>query len=420
MMSNLDLFVHTACAIAVIVIVARLLGSFMNYIGQPRVVGEMIAGVLLGPTLLSSVFPAFTGYLFKDTQVEIYILGNIGLSFYMFLVGMDIDFSTVDKTLRKQAGVLSVVATVIPFGTGMFSAYIFYDVLCLPGIPLFSFMFFTGTAFSIMAFPMLARILDEKNLIRTKLGSLSLLSASIQDVATWIMLAFVTAIASTGELKNGLVTLCGALAFVVLVFFIGKPLLKIVGNKVQKQGKITQNQFALVLICLLAAAIITDKVGLYSVFGGFILGLAMPRTSVFQVEIRSKLQDIMVVFFLPLFFAFSGLKTNFLVLFSTNLLVPCLVVLGLSIASKYVPVIFSMKACGYTWRQSSAMGGLITARGLMELIVANIGLDYKIIDQNMYSILVLIAVITTLGALPIYNLSLGKGIKDPVTGSDHS
>jgi Kef-type K+ transport system membrane component KefB len=407
-MSNLENFIHTACAIVAIIIVARLTGTIMVRMKQPRVVGEMIAGVLLGPTFFSSAFPEMAGYLFGSTQSNIYILGNLGLSFYMFLVGMEIDLSNVDKAIRKQAAWLSIVATITPFATGCLCAFLFYEKLCLPGIPVPTFMLFTGTAFSIMAFPMLARILDEKNLIKTKLGSLALLSSSIQDVVTWILLAFIIAIASTGSATNGIITFVGALIFIGITMLILKPMLKKAGTKVQNKGFMSQDQFALVMIALLLAAIATDKVGLYSVFGGFILGLAMPRDAIFQSELKTKMQDMVIIVLLPLFFAFSGLKTNFLQLASTDLIVPSLVILALSIASKYIPVLITMKACGYSWREASAIGGLVNARGLMELIVANIGYDYKIIDVNMFSIMILIAVITTLGAMPIYNFSLKK------------
>jgi Kef-type K+ transport system membrane component KefB len=407
-MSNLDLFVHTASAMVVIIVVARLMGNLMIMIKQPRVVGEMIAGVVLGPSFFSTAFPDIAGYLFKDTQPGIYILGNLALSLYMFIVGAEIDLSKVDKSIQKQAAWLSFVAVVVPFLTGGFCAWLYYDKLCLAGIPLPVFMLFAGTAFSIMAFPMLARILDEQNLIKTRFGSLALLSSSIQDVITWILLAFVIAVASTGTTTGGLITLGGAVIFIAIVMIVLKPVFKKIGSKVQSSGTMTANQFAILVVFLLLAAIVTDKVGLYSVFGGFIMGLAMPRDSVFQSELKAKLLDVVIVMILPLFFAFSGLKTNFLQLFSPELLVPCLVVLLLSILSKYVPILLTMRACNYSWREASATAGLCNARGLMELIVANIGLDYKIIDVNMYSIMILIAVVTTLGGMPIYNASLGK------------
>ncbi|WP_428229098.1 cation:proton antiporter [Flavobacterium sp.] len=406
--TNLELFIHVACAIVVIIIMARVVGSLMVYIKQPRVVGEMIAGILLGPTFLSTIFPDFTNYLFDDTKSTIYILGNIGLSIYMFLVGIEIDFRKVDKLLKKQSWILCIVATVIPFGVGGLVSWMYFDQLAIFGTTEMIFMIFMGTALSIMAFPMLARILDEKKIIKTKLGTLALLSASGQDVITWILLAFIISLAKTGSFKSGIITLVGAVIFVGFAFFIARPLLKKMARNINKKGIVNQTHFSIVIVTLLISAIITDKIGLYSVFGGFIIGLAMPREDLLINEVKVKLTDLTVVFLLPLFFAFSGLKTNFLKLFAPEFLIPSLVIVLLAFACKYIPVLLSMKITGYSWRESSAIGGLMTARGLMELIVASIGLEYEIIDQNTFSILVLIAVSTTLTAMPIYNLSLKK------------
>jgi Kef-type K+ transport system membrane component KefB len=407
-MNNLEIFIHVAYAIIAVIITARLMGNFMLYIKQPRVVGEMIAGVILGPTLLGAIFPQAVEFLFSSTQSYIYVLGNIGLSFYMFLVGMDLDLSNVEKKTRKQAYILSGISTIVPFLFGSFGAYLFYQQFQIPDVSMILFMLFMGTAFSIMAFPMLARILEEHKLINTKLGSLSLLSASIQDVVTWILLAFITAIASTGSSINGFLTLGGAVLFVLLVRYIGKPIMENINKSLMKTGKLSQNQFAIIMISLLVAAVITDKIGLYSVFGGFILGLNMPKTPLFKSQMKDKLLDVMVVFLLPLFFAFSGLKTNILVLFSADTLLPSVIILCFAFISKYGSVLVTMKTFGYSWRDSSAIGGLINARGLMVLIVANIGLENKIINQNLFSILVLLAVLSTLAAMPIYNFSMKK------------
>lgn len=407
-LTNLELFIHVASAIVIIIIVARLMGSFMVYVHQPRVIGEMIAGILLGPTLLSTILPGFTSYLFDDTKSVIYILGNIGLSVYMFLVGLEIDFGKVDKLLKKQSLILCVVATFIPLGIGALVSWFYYDQLAISGTKMMIFMIFMGTAFSIMAFPMLARILDEKKIIQTKLGTLALLSASGQDVVTWILLAFIISLAKTNSFTDGFVTIIGAFIFIGIAFFIAKPLLNKMAASIKKNEKMNQTHFTIIIVTLFISAIITDKIGLYSVFGGFIIGLAMPREKILISEIKLKLTDVTVVFLLPLFFAFSGLKTNFLKLFAPEFLLPSLVILVLAFACKYIPVLFAMKITGYSWRESSAIGGLMNARGLMELIVASIGLEYNIIDQNTFSILVLIAVTTTLAAMPIYNLSLKK------------
>ena len=280
-MGNLEIFIHVACAIIVVIIFARIIGNAMQFIKQPRVVGEMIAGVALGPTLFGAIFPEGFTYLFSNTQPYIYVLGNIGLSFYMFLVGIDLDLSNIDKKTKRKSYTLSIIATIVPFIFGCLSAYLFYDQFQIPDVPVILFMLFLGTAFSIMAFPMLARILEEEKLINTPLGSICLLSASIQDVMTWILLAFITAIASTGNSFNGFVTLFGAGIFILLVRFIIKPILEKINVSLLISGKLSQNQFAIILVLLLIAAVITDKIGLYSVFGGFILGLNIPKSKIY-------------------------------------------------------------------------------------------------------------------------------------------
>jgi Kef-type K+ transport system membrane component KefB len=227
-------------------------------------------------------------------------------------------------------------------------------------------------------------------------------------VISWILLSFVTAAAANKGMEAGYITLFGGIAFVALVFLIVKPLLKIIGKRSQKNGILSQMDFAIIVISLLAAALITDKLGLYSVFGGFILGLAVPRDPVFSKGLEMKLKDITVAILLPLFFAFSGLNSNMLVLGNLTNFIPTLVIVAFAFISKYGSATIAMKLTGYSWRESSAIGGLTNSRGLMELIVANIGLSYAVISNDLYSILVLIAILTTLFAMPIYNLSMGK------------
>ena len=278
----------------------------------------------------------------------------------------------------------------------------------MPNISLLSFSVFLGTAFAITAFPMLARILHEKNILNTPIGVLTIISASIQDVVSWILLSFVTAAAANKGLESGYITLFGGIIFVAIVMLIAKPLLKIIGKRTQKNGILSQQDFAIIVISLLAAALITDKLGLYSVFGGFILGLGMPRDPAFTKELNYKLKDITVAILLPLFFTFSGLNENMLVLGNLTNFIPTLIIVAFAFFSKYGSATIAMKFSGYSWREASAIGGLTNARGLMELIVANIGLSYGVITKDLFSILVLIAILTTLCAMPIYNFSMKK------------
>ncbi len=408
-MSNLELFINVTAAVVFILIVSHICGRLFQYIGQPKVVGEMISGVLLGPTCFGYFCPQLSASIFsKDIMPFLFVISNLGLSFYMFLVGAEIDFKNFTPKILKRSSLLSAVAVIFPFVFGGIAAGWYYDIFAMPGITFVNFSIFLGTAFAITAFPMLARILHEKNILNTPIGILTITSACIQDVISWILLSFVTAAAANKGMQGGYITLFGGIGFVILVFLIVKPLLKFIGKRSQKSGKLSQQDFAIVIISLLAAALITDKLGLYSVFGGFILGLAVPRDPVFLKGLEDKLKDFTVAILLPLFFTFSGLNANMLVLGNISYFVPMLIIVLFAFFSKYASALLAMKLSGYTWRESSAIGGLTNARGLMELLVANIGLSYAMISKDLYSILVLIAILTTLFAMPIYTASMGK------------
>ncbi len=406
-MNNLETFIAVITAVVLILITSHCCGRLFQFLGQPKVVGEMISGVLLGPTCFGYFFPELSAGIFsKNIMPFLFVISNLGLSFYMFLVGSEIDFNNFTKKVMKRSSLLSVVAVVFPFVFGGIAAGWYFNVFAMPGISLVSFSIFLGTAFAITAFPMLARILHEKNILNSPIGVLTLISASIQDVVSWILLSFVTAAAANKGLQAGYITLFGGIVFIAFVFLIGKPLLKKIGTRSQNNGSLSQTDFAIIIISLLAAALITDKLGLYSVFGGFILGLAVPRDPVFSKELETKLKDITVVFLLPLFFTFSGLNANMIVLGNITNFIPTLVLVSFAFISKYGSSTIAMKLSGYSWKESSAIGGLTNARGLMELIVANIGLSYAVISKDLYSILVLIAILTTLCAMPIFNLSM--------------
>ncbi|MBL0308277.1 MAG: cation:proton antiporter [Bacteroidetes bacterium] len=436
MEKNLELFIHASIAIILILIVCHAVGSLMKYIKQPAVVGEMIAGVLLGPTLFGNITPGLFAAVFHPTYSVgikmadingmpaprdidiisvIFMFSNIGLSFYMFLVGSEIDYKYFDKKSLKQGGWLSITATVTPFVLGAAAGWYYYnsDLCNLAVVNRFGFMIFMGTAISITAFPMLARILQENNLINTKLGIISLVSASIQDVASWIMLAFVLATLKGEGLTGGFITFGGAFVFIAACFLVLKPLLKYLERSVVRANRMTGNHFAIVLVIVLVCAVITDKLGLYCVFGGFFSGLVMPRNALFQRELQGKLRDIVMIFFLPMFFTFSGLNTDLTHIVNLEVAMPFVVIMLLAFVGKYVPGLLTMRAQGFSWRESSGIGSLIYARGLMDLIVANIGLAYNIITPNTFAIIVLVAVVSTLAATPLFWLTMAKVLKQP-------
>lgn len=411
-MQNLNIFISLLIAVIIILTASQLLGKLFTLMKQPKVVGEMVCGVLLGPSCFGYFCPQLSMQLFKpDLMPFLFVLSNIGLSFYMFIVAIEIDFSIFDKKLVKNSMVLSASTVITPFAFGIMAAIMYFEKLHGNNANMLTFSIFMGTALAITAFPMLARILHERNLTRTKIGALSLISASIQDVVSWIFLAFVTAYAKNEGGMAGIFTLVGAFVFVLIVFFIVKPILKYKTNKLSEET-LPQSYLAFIIITLLLCALATDYIGLYSVFGGFIFGLIIPRKEFVIKEISTKMKDFTVILLLPLFFTFSGLNANMLVLGELNVFIPCVIILLFSFLGKYGASVLVMKQSGFSWRDSSAIGGLMNARGLMELIIANIGLMYGVITPALYSILILIAIISTLSAMPIYNFSMNWRKKD--------
>lgn len=402
-MSNLALFVDVALALVAILAAAQIVGSLARLIAQPRVVGEMIAGVLLGPTLLGYVSPELSATLFpKDIMPMLFVISNIGLSMYMFLVGTEINLDLFNRKLLRDAGALSAGAILVPFGAGFLVAWIYGDLLNVKSIPYLSFAVFMGTAFAITAFPMLARILQERGIIDTKIGGLAMLSASLQDVVSWILLGLVTAMAVDGSIDGVYLMVAGAVGLVLVLFYVLRPLLARWVKGMDFEQPLNPSLFATVLFLLIGCAIFTDHIGLYSVFGGFMLGMAMPRHQAFLKQISLRMKDITIILFLPIFFAFSGLNTNLGSLTSASLLLPTVVIIGLAFASKLLPLFTTMRLSGYSSTDSASIAALMNSRGLMELIIANIGMFYGLIDTSLYAILVLIAVTTTLSAMPFY------------------
>jgi Kef-type K+ transport system membrane component KefB len=411
-MGHLELFIEALIALIVILFMAQMMGRLIRLLGQPAVVGEMISGVLLGPTFFGHFFPDASAAVFPvDTMSILFFVSNLGLSIYMFLVGAEMDLSHFNPKAVRRASVLSVVAIMVPFGFGALSAALFNDAINSNGIPSVQLTIFMGTALAITAFPMLARILQEKGIVNTRLGSLSLLSASLQDVVSWVLLGLVTAMSTKGDYTGIVIMVLGATLLVLVLFFVVRPMLRATARHVNVPADLSPTAFAVVMGLLLVCALATDWLGLYSVFGGFVLGLAMPRDKGYVQALSVRLKDLTVVFLLPVFFAFSGLNTNMLGLGASDMIVPTVVIVIFAFMSKYLSCTFTMKLSGFNWADSSAVGGLLNARGLMELIIANIGLFYGLIDRSVYSILVLVAVSTTLAAMPIYNASLSMSGK---------
>ena len=392
----------------VILAVARVVGFLARRIGQPQVVGEMIAGVLLGPSLFGYFAPELQAHLFpKESLKVLYVGAQLGVGLYMFLVG--VDFKTeLFRSRAKSAAAVSVSGMVVPFGLGCLLA------LWLVGIPgLFSpkattmeAMLFLGAAMAITAFPMLARIIYERGLTGTALGTLALASGAIDDAAAWCVLAIVLASFGDGPMV-AVKAIAGGIAYGVFITTLGTKLLKPLGDVVEREGKLSNTVLAIVLMLFMVAAWMMDAIGIHAVFGGFLLGVAMPRGALTR-ELQKQLEPITVVLLLPMFFTCSGLNTRLDMVNSWQMLTIAVVVLVAACLGKGVACWAAARVTGEDNRTALAVGSLMNARGLMELIILNIGLSKGLIEAGLFSVMVLMAIVTTLMASPMFEWVYGR------------
>jgi Kef-type K+ transport system membrane component KefB len=392
----------------VILAVARSVGALARRIGQPQVVGEMVAGVLLGPSLFGLLAPELQQQLFpKESMKVLYVGAQLGAGLYMFLVGLEFKTELFRSRIRSAAAV-SLSGMIVPFGLGALLA------IWLVGVPnLFSAkattmeaMLFLGAAMAITAFPMLARIIYERGLTGTSLGTLALAAGAIDDAAAWCVLAIVLASFGDGPMV-AVKAIAGGIAYGVLITTLGKKLLKPLGDAVEREGKLSNTVLAIVLMLFMVAAWMMDAIGIHAVFGGFLLGVAMPRGALTR-ELQKQLEPITVVLLLPMFFTFSGLNTRLDMVNSWQMLAIALVVLLAACLGKGVACWAAARATGQDNRTSLAVGALMNARGLMELIILNIGLQRGVIEAGLFSVMVLMAIVTTLMASPMFEWVYGR------------
>jgi Kef-type K+ transport system membrane component KefB len=402
---------------AVILLVCRLVGLMAKKIGQPQVVGEMIAGVMLGPSLLGLLWPQSADLIFtKESRGVLYSGAQLGVGLYMFLVGLE--FRTDHFRLRaRSAACVSIAGMVVPFILGALLVLWLQHVpgIFSPKVRYFEGALFLGAAIAITAFPMLARIISERGLSGTSLGTLALAAGAIDDAAAWCVLAVVLATFGASQplvigslsINAAVVAIGGAILYGVLALTIGRRLLAGLGRRAEREGEVSYPMMAVVLALFCLAAWYTDVIGVHAVFGGFILGIAMPR-GVFADDIRKKIEPFAVVFLLPMFFTFSGLNTKLNVLVEPSLMLVGVAILLASMLGKGVACWAAARLNGEDNATSMAVGTLMNARGLMELIIINIGLQRGIIGEALFSILVVMAIVTTLMASPVFELVYGR------------
>lgn len=393
---------------SVILAVCRLVGLAAKRLGQPQVVGEMVAGVLLGPSLLGLFAPGLQSALFPAESLKVlFVAAQLGIGIYMFLVG--VEFETELFRLRaKSAIAVSLAGLLVPFALGALLAPWLMTVPGLFGdkVRTYEATLFLGAAIAITAFPTLARIIYERGLTGTTLGTLSLAAGAAGDAAAWCVLAVVLA-SFGGGAEVAMKAIGGGALYTVLILTVGRRLLVRLGAAVDQEGKLTPQMLAVVLMLLMFGAWITDAAGIHAVFGGFLLGVAMPR-GLLTRELQRQLEPFTVVFLVPMFFAYSGINTRLDMVNSLEMLGLALVVLAASCLGKFGACWAAARAMGETNRMALGVGALMNARGMMELILLNIGLQRGIIQPPLFSILVLMAVVTTLMASPVFELVYGQ------------
>ncbi|WP_169949788.1 cation:proton antiporter [Microbispora sp. H11081] len=404
---NLTLVLKVLPALAVILLAAALCGRLALLVMQPRVVGEMVAGVLLGPTLLGALFPEAQAALFPaDVRPVLYVLSTLGLTLYMFLVGAGIDHDARAPGELRKASVLATSGILSPLLLGGAAGLVLWERLSRPDVGRVEFALFLGGALSLTAFPMLARILYERGLQHTRIGRVALLAASLDDAVAWCLLAALSAVHLGGGAGDTLRTIALAAGFAVVMLGVVAPLLRPLGRRVARTGTLGSGAVYVVVLVPLVAGWITDAIGVYSVFGGFLAGLAMPRQPEFRAALHAKMMDVVSTLLLPVFFAFSGLNTHLEGIAGGSTLMAFALILGVAFCGKYFGCALVTRGLGFGWRESWAMGAMMNARGLMILIFINIGLAQGMITQELFAILVLVAVITTAAAMPLYKLAL--------------
>lgn len=408
-----DYSIHFFLQIAVILLVCRVVGWMAHrFMGQPQVVGEMIAGVVLGPSLFGLFFPDLQAALFpKETRNMLYVGAQFGVGLYMFLVGTTLRLDHFRSKAKSAVGV-SAAGIVAPF---LLAAAITPFLLDIPG--LFtqglgqgSATLFMGACIALTAFPMLARIINERGLANTSLGTLTLTAGAFDDAVSWCVLAIVLATFGAGA-GIALLAIVGGLGFALFMFFVGRKLLLPLGRAVEAKGELTHTLLAIVLMLYAMAAFFMDAVGIHAVFGGFLLGACMPR-GLLTEEIKKKVEPMTVVFLLPMFFTYSGLNTQLTTVNSLSILAVALGILLVSIAAKFGACWLAARLAGEDNRTAMGIGALMNARGLMELIIINIGLQKGIIGPTLFAIMVLMAIVTTVMAGPLFEIVYGRKARE--------
>ncbi|NEU72525.1 universal stress protein [Hassallia byssoidea VB512170] len=405
---HIDTVILVLIEVLIVIGMSRLIGLAFIRIKQPLVIGEIVAGIMLGPSLFGWVAPNLAATLFPPETVPfLNILSQVGLIFFMFLIGLELD----PKYLKGKINVAILTATMsvlVPFALATLLALLLYPLLYDGNVSFTAFALFLASATSITAFPVLARIITEKNLQATYLGTLALTSAAVNDLAVWCLLALGIAVAREGSIGRAWHTIIASLLYIGFMMTVGRSFLQRLAIYYRRTERLNQLLLALIYMGVVASALITELIGIHLIFGAFLLGTIMPKNAGLVREIAGKTEDFVLIFLLPVFFAFSGLRTQIGLVNRPELWLLCGLVLFVAIAGKYLGTYVAARFSGIEKREASALGWLMNTRGLTELIVLNIGLSLGVITPLLFTMLVIMALVTTFMTSPLLEWTYPK------------
>ena len=388
--------------LGLIVVASRAVGWLAQRIGQPRVIGEVLAGILLGPSLLGWVAPSLFGLMFPPASFGVLIaLSQLGLLLFMFMVGLELNLQEL-RHRGPTAILISHASIATPMALGSVLALYLYPRLSDPSVSFAGFALFMGAAMSVTAFPVLARILSERKLLHSRLGTMAIACAAIDDVTGWCVLAWIVAqVRATGSSHPQWMTVAGMAAFLTLMLLvIRKPLAKLERSYIV-HGELRDHLKAVLLLVLMLSALVTEVLGLHLLFGAFLAGAIMPRNREFASYVIGKFESLTVLLLLPLFFAYTGLRTSIGQVRGLQGWWLCGLIIAVAVAGKLGGTSLAARLGGLSWRDSLALGALMNTRGLMELVVLNIGLDIHVISPALFSMMVVMAIATTMMTPPL-------------------
>jgi Kef-type K+ transport system membrane component KefB len=390
--------------IITIIIVARFFGWIFRKIGQPSVIGEIVAGIFLGPSLVGLYFPEYSGLLFPPESLgNLQFLSQIGLILFMFVIGMELDLKVL-KNKANEAVVISHASIIIPFALGIGLSYFIYHQFAPEGVEFLSFSLFMGIAMSITAFPVLARIVQERGIHKTKLGTIVITCAAADDITAWCLLAAVIAIVKAGTFASALYIILMAALYVILMLFLVKPFLKKVGDLYATKDNLSKPVVAIFLLTLIISSYLTEIIGIHALFGAFMMGAIMPDIAKFRTIFIEKVEDVSVILLLPLFFVFTGLRTEIGLINDAYLWQVTGLIVLVAVVGKFFGSALAARFVGQNWRDSLTIGALMNTRGLMELVVLNIGYELGVLSPKIFTMMVIMALVTTVMTGPALDL----------------